>query len=128
MSRLINRYLVLYRPQMRQLNYLLVYTTPVKSQIKVMTDKQLNKIVATNPFNIKQTIDTCGTRCPIPLLRAKQALKLLAVGDCLEVRASDPSAKPDFEAMLRHLPHELVSYSSQNNPKRIDTFIIQKGE
>lgn len=98
-----------------------------------MIDKQFNKnSVVDHRYNedaeVSQTIDTCGTRCPIPLLRAKQALKALDVGDCLEVLASDPSAKADFDAMLRHLPHELVSYVSQDSPQRIDTFIIRKGE
>lgn len=76
---------------------------------------------------ITQTIDTTGTRCPIPLLRAKQALKGLSVGDHLKVLATDPSAKGDFEAMLKHLPHELVEYSSSSEPSRIDTFVIRKG-
>ncbi len=133
MSRLINRYLVLYRPQVTRLNYLLVYTMPAKSQIKVMKDNELTTIAEVaasecRPLEISQSIDTCGTRCPIPLLRAKQALKLLNVGEHLEVLASDPSAKPDFDSMLRHLPHELVSYMTQSSPKRIDTFIIRKGE
>jgi tRNA 2-thiouridine synthesizing protein A len=79
-------------------------------------------------FEISRTIDTCGTRCPIPLLRAKQALKILNAGDCLEVLASDPSAKADFDAMLRFLPHELISYTTQMSPNRIDKFIIRKGE
>jgi tRNA 2-thiouridine synthesizing protein A len=78
-------------------------------------------------FEITQSIDTSGTRCPIPLLRAKQALKALNAGECLEVFATDPSAKPDFDAMLKHLPHELVSYSTQNDPKRLDRFVIRKG-
>ena len=78
-------------------------------------------------FEINHSIDTSGTRCPIPLLRAKQALKGLMVGDYLEVFATDPSAKPDFDAMLKHLPHELVSYSTQNEPKRLDRFVIRKG-
>lgn len=99
----------------------------------IMTDTDVK-----HTFEVSQSIDTCGTRCPIPLLRAKQALKSLAIGDYLEVLASDPSAKPDFEAMLRHLPHVLVSYNSekvlnpalsgQKSPERIDTFIIRKGE
>lgn len=82
-------------------------------------------------YNISLSIDTCGTRCPIPLLRAKKALKELAVGEYLEVLASDPSAKPDFDAMLKHLPHELVDYSSEETPgssyPRVDTFVIRKG-
>jgi len=96
-----------------------------------MTDTPLTQTFKTAPntdIQVDMSIDTCGTRCPIPLLRAKQALKTLAVGEYLEVLASDPSAKPDFDAMLRHLPHRLVSYTTQASPSRIDTFIIQKGE
>ena len=81
-------------------------------------------------LQIHTTIDTCGTRCPIPLLRAKQALREMTPGDHLMVLATDPSAKPDFEAMLKHLPHDLIEYSSSTDSPvypRIDTFIIQKG-
>jgi tRNA 2-thiouridine synthesizing protein A len=92
-----------------------------------MTNKPLKQTLEA-VANVEMSIDTCGTRCPIPLLRAKQALKTLAVGEHLEVLASDPSAKPDFDAMLRHLPHQLVSYTTQTSPTRIDTFIILKGE
>ena len=78
---------------------------------------------------IDRSINTCGTRCPIPLLRAKMALKEMAVGETLEVLASDPSAKPDFEAMLKHLPHHLISYqASAKEVPRVDVFLIQKGE
>jgi len=78
----------------------------------------------THQFQIDKRIDTCGTRCPIPLLRAKQALKAMGVGQYLEVLATDPSAKPDFEAMLKHLPHELVNYAQEES---CDRFIIKKG-
>jgi tRNA 2-thiouridine synthesizing protein A len=80
---------------------------------------------------IHHTIDTCGTRCPIPLLRAKQALKSMKDGQCLKVLATDPSAKPDFDAMLKHLPHVLVEHFSEhdlNGHARVDTFIIEKKE
>lgn len=82
-------------------------------------------------YSIAEEIDTCGTRCPLPLLRAKQALKSLQVGDCLKVLATDPAAKPDFEAMLSHLPHQLVEYQRHEGLSgkysRIDVFIIRKG-
>ena len=74
------------------------------------------------------SIDTSGTRCPIPLLRAKQALKKMDKGELLEVLATDPSAKGDFEAMLSHLPHELLSCDTrEHNDKTVDVFVIQKG-
>jgi tRNA 2-thiouridine synthesizing protein A len=83
-----------------------------------------------NMLNIEthQTIDTCGTRCPIPLLRAKQALKKMQKDEVLKVLASDPSAKSDFDAMLKHLPHNLLDYQSVVDASgRVDTFWIRKG-
>lgn len=81
-------------------------------------------------FNIAKTLDTCGTRCPVPLLRAKVALKQLQAGEFLQVLATDPGAKVDFDAMLRHLPHELVEYVSTQPDNgayaRIDSFVIEK--
>lgn len=82
-------------------------------------------------FHIALTVDATGTRCPVPLLRAKLALKDLQAGQYLKVLATDPSAKADFEAMLSHLPHALVSHELSNeqgeDKQRIDTFIIKKG-
>ena len=76
---------------------------------------------------IHQTIDTSGTRCPIPMLRTKQALRELKEGEHIRVLTTDPAAKPDFEAMLRHLPHRLVSYEQGQGDDRVDVFVIQKG-
>jgi len=78
-------------------------------------------------YNLTEIVDTCGTRCPIPLLRAKKALKTMSEGQYLLVLATDPSAKGDFEAMLSHLPHNLVDYQSVLNDNRVDYFVIQKG-
>lgn len=78
-------------------------------------------------FDISETVDARGTRCPIPLIRAKQALKLLQNGEYLLVLATDPSAKSDFDAMLRHLPHVLVSHEQTSETPKVDTFIIRKG-
>lgn len=75
-------------------------------------------------YPIAQQVDARNTRCPIPLLRAKQALKTMNAQEYLEVLATDPTAKGDFDAMLKHLPHELVSY---DKGELFDTFIIRKG-
>ena len=78
-------------------------------------------------------IDTNGLRCPLPLLRAKQALKTMQVGEFLQVTATDPAAKPDFDAMLRHLPHEMVSYQRVDSTDVhssypwVDIIVIRKG-
>lgn len=63
-------------------------------------------------ISVAETIDACGARCPLPLLYAKQALKKRAVGEVIRILTTDPSAKGDFDSMLKHLPHELVAYAA----------------
>jgi TusA-related sulfurtransferase len=53
-------------------------------------------------------LDATGLRCPLPLLRAKQAIGALARGQVLEVTATDRGAARDFPAWLRQSPHELL--------------------
>jgi len=82
----------------------------------------------TEDLTITQKLDTRGLRCPIPLLRAKQALKSMKEGEYLEVLSTDPAAKGDFDAMLRHLPHELVDHSQSDASPVVDRFVIRKGK
>ena len=55
-----------------------------------------------------QILDVKGLNCPLPVLRAKKALKDIAVGATLEVLATDPGAVKDFEAFCRATGNELV--------------------
>lgn len=80
-----------------------------------------------NP-HIAKTIDTSGTRCPIPILRTKQALKSMSVGEVLEVLATDPATQEDMQAMLRHVSHTLLSVEKGHGDSSADRFLIQKGE
>lgn len=44
----------------------------------------------------KTTLDVRGTKCPVPIVRAKQAIDTLSPGDVLEVLATDAGSVPDF--------------------------------
>ena len=44
------------------------------------------------------TLDTSGLKCPLPVLKAKKALKSMAAGAELTVIATDPGAVDDFHA------------------------------
>ncbi len=74
-------------------------------------------------------VDTSGSRCPIPLLKAKQNLKQLDVGQTVHVISTDPSSVGDFDAMLRHLPHTLLEQVTLETETAFKTyhFLIQKG-
>ena len=43
-------------------------------------------------------LDTSGLKCPLPVLKAKKALKSLSAGDRLTVIATDPGALHDIPA------------------------------
>ncbi|MDE2007832.1 MAG: sulfurtransferase TusA family protein [Rhodospirillales bacterium] len=56
----------------------------------------------------EQSLDARGLSCPLPILRARRALKAMAEGDILCVRATDPGAVKDFEAFCRATGNTLV--------------------
>jgi len=54
-------------------------------------------------------VDACGLDCPMPLLKAKQALNKLAAGALLRVLATDPGSHRDFHLFAEQSGHRLVS-------------------
>jgi len=46
-------------------------------------------------------LDARGLKCPLPVLKARRALKALPPGESLEVLATDPAAPRDFQAFAR---------------------------
>jgi len=69
------------------------------------------------------TLDATGLLCPLPVLKARKALKPLPAGAVLTVRATDPGAVKDFEAFCRTTGNELVSSSEENG---VFVFAIRK--
>lgn len=55
-------------------------------------------------------LDAKGLSCPLPILRAKKALKDLPTGGTLEIQATDPGSIKDFEAFCRTTGNELVEH------------------
>lgn len=54
-------------------------------------------------------LDARQMRCPMPLLKLKQALHGLPPGAELTVLTTDPGSLRDFEAFLRQAGHELLT-------------------
>lgn len=54
-------------------------------------------------------LDARGLDCPLPLLKLKQQLNRLDIGQIIAVQTSDPGSLRDFEAftgMVGHIIHE----------------------
>ncbi len=70
-----------------------------------------------------QTLDAKGLNCPLPILRAKKALKTMSDGQILKILATDPGSVKDFEAFCRTTGNELLE-SKQNGD--VYEFLIKK--
>ena len=53
-------------------------------------------------------VDASGLSCPLPLVRARQALMVLPAGARICVLATDPAAPRDFEEFVEITGHELA--------------------
>ncbi|MBV1705655.1 MAG: sulfurtransferase TusA family protein [Hyphomicrobiales bacterium] len=62
-----------------------------------------------------QTLDAKGLNCPLPILRAKKALKDMATGQTLEIIATDPGSIPDFEAFCRTTGNQMLESKQDGN-------------
>lgn len=55
-----------------------------------------------------ESLNASGLTCPLPLLKAKQALNRLASGDILQVICTDPGSVRDFEVFCRQSGNQLL--------------------
>ena len=70
------------------------------------------------------TLDLRGLRCPLPVLRAKKALRALPPGGGLEVLADDPLSPVDFDAYCQASGDALVESVATDGVFR---FLIRRG-
>ncbi|WP_374298927.1 sulfurtransferase TusA family protein [Ferrovibrio sp.] len=63
---------------------------------------------------MSQTLDVKGLNCPLPVLRAKKAMKTVAKGEVLTVEATDPNTMRDMAALCEAAGFTLLSSEEQN--------------
>lgn len=68
-------------------------------------------------------LDTCGLNCPLPLLKAKQALNAMTSGEQLRVRATDPGSQRDFRVFAEQSGHQLLESGEDNG---VFVYLLQK--
>jgi tRNA 2-thiouridine synthesizing protein A len=59
-----------------------------------------------------KTLDVKGLNCPLPIFRARKALKEVPPGGTLEILATDPGSIADFQAFCAGADAELVESST----------------
>jgi tRNA 2-thiouridine synthesizing protein A len=59
-------------------------------------------------LDIKVKVDASGLSCPMPILKAAQAIKSVQTGELVEIVATDPGSVKDFDAWARSTGNALI--------------------
>jgi tRNA 2-thiouridine synthesizing protein A len=70
-----------------------------------------------------RTLDATGLKCPLPVLKARRALRDVPAGGLLEVLATDPGAVQDFAHFCTTTGCELVESGETGGVLR---FLLRK--
>lgn len=70
-----------------------------------------------------QILDCIGLYCPTPVLKTRQEMDKIAVGEILEVLADDPAAEPDLKAWAKRAGQKILKIDKTSEGLR---FLIQK--
>ncbi|MFN2591021.1 MAG: sulfurtransferase TusA family protein [Actinomycetota bacterium] len=73
--------------------------------------------------DISQTLDVRGQSCPLPVVRASQAIKQLQAGQLLEVLATDPGSLTDFPAWAKTTGNKIVEHDQDDGVFR---YVVRK--
>ena len=68
-------------------------------------------------------LDAKGLNCPLPILKARKALKDVGAGETLEILSTDPGSVADFQAFCRQTGNELLESSNDDSVFR---FLIRR--
>jgi len=69
---------------------------------------RLDEGMQENTYSIHHVMDVTGLFCPEPVMMLHNKMHDLAVGEVLEVRATDPSTTRDIPKFCHFLGHELL--------------------
>jgi tRNA 2-thiouridine synthesizing protein A len=72
---------------------------------------------------LEKEIDLTGLYCPMPIIRAREEIDKIAVGDMLRVKADDPAAEEDLKRWATRSGQEVVGISRNGD---VVTVVIRR--
>ena len=70
-------------------------------------------VEASKLFNPDKHIDCTGLFCPMPVVKTREAIGTMAVGEVLEMLSDDPGSDPDMKSWAQATGHDLVDVSQR---------------
>ncbi len=74
---------------------------------------------SSSPKRPRQILDCIGLYCPMPVLKTKQKMDEIAVGEVLEVLADDPAAESDLKAWAKRTGQKILKVGKTSEGLRI---------
>jgi tRNA 2-thiouridine synthesizing protein A len=75
------------------------------------------------PVSIVRVLDCLGLFCPMPIVKTREALKDLTIGQVLEMVSDDPASDADMRSWARRTGQELLETSKTGFVYR---FLVRK--
>lgn len=69
------------------------------------------------------TLDCLGLFCPMPIVRTREAMKAMALGQVLEMLSDDPASDADMHSWARRTGNELIAVTKDG---AIYRFLVRK--
>jgi TusA-related sulfurtransferase len=73
--------------------------------------------------NVDRQIDCTGLFCPMPIVKTREAIRELTVGQVLEMSSDDPASDADMKVWAERSGHELIGVSREGAVYR---FLVRK--
>ena len=70
-----------------------------------------------------RVLDCLGLFCPMPIVKTREALRDMTIGQVLEMRSDDPASDPDMRSWARRTGNELLDVSKNGS---VYHFLVRK--
>ena len=79
---------------------------------------EISKVV-----NVDRQIDCIGLFCPMPIVKTREAIREMTVGQVVEMLSDDPASDADMKSWADRSGHELIGVSREG---AIYRFLVRK--
>ncbi|MBI2468452.1 MAG: sulfurtransferase TusA family protein [Candidatus Rokubacteria bacterium] len=74
-------------------------------------------------IHVDRTLDCLGLFCPMPIVKTREAMKVMAVGQVLEMLSDDPASDADMKSWTKRTGNELIAVTKDGSVYR---FLVRK--
>jgi tRNA 2-thiouridine synthesizing protein A len=75
------------------------------------------------PVVADRKLDCVGLFCPMPILKTRDAMKAMTIGQILEMASDDPASEADMKSWTARTGHELMEIDKHGAVYR---FVVRK--